>query len=306
MNSLKKWIRDIFGFSGNEINGFLILIPLMVILIFSEPIYSSFIAHTERNDDQDKIVLDSLLSLLKNDQPAPTQPGSQRFHSFPFNPNTAPLDTLLKLGFSETSANRIAAYRAKGGSFRIKSDLLKIYGLDSTLYKQLYGNILLPSLRKQRKQETAYRSQFTRKGTLKTKGEKPSFDLNVADTLLLKTVYGIGSKLASRIIKFRNGLGGFIQSEQLKEVYGLDSMVVNRLTKMSFIAAGFTPVKLNINTASEEQLSAHPYIRYKTARVLITYRFQHGDFKEVHDIKKLQVITQEEVEKILPYISVSN
>ncbi len=305
MNSLKKWIRDIFGFSGNEINGFLILIPLMVILIFSEPLYSTFIAHKARNDDQDGKMLDSLLSLWKTARPD-SQSQPQQFLSFAFDPNTASLDTLLKLGFSETSANRIAAYRAKGGTFRIKSDLLKIYGLDSTLYKQLYGNIFLPSLIKQRKQETVYRSQFTRKETFKTKGEKPSFDLNVADTLLLKTVYGIGSKLASRIIKFRNGLGGFIQSEQLKEVYGLDSMVVNRLTKMSFIAAGFTPVKLNINTASEDQLSAHPYIRYKTARAMITYRFQHGDFKEVLDIKKLPVLTQEEAEKILPYISVSN
>ena len=306
MNSLKKWIRDIFGFSGNEINGFVILLPLMLILIFSEPIYSSFIAHTERNHDQDKIVLDSLLSQWKTPQPAPTHRESRLFHSFPFDPNTASFDTLQKLGFSETSANRIAAYRAKGGTFRIKSDLLKIYGLDSTLYKQLYHNISLPSLRKQRKQETAYRSQFTRKEPFKTKGEKPSFDLNVADTILLKTVYGIGSKLAIRIVKFRKGLGGFIKSEQLKEVYGLDSMVVNRLTNMTFIAAGFTPVKLNINTASEEQLSSHPYIRYKTARALITYRFQHGDFKEVHDIKKLPVLTPEEVEKILPYISISN
>ena len=124
----------------------------------------------------------------------------------------------------------------------------------------------------------------------------------MADTTVFKGVYGIGSKLAARIVKFRDGLGGFVRHNQLREVYGLDSIVVDRLLKASYVHEGFIPMQLNLNTADEKQLSMHPYIRQKIARALITYRFQHGDFQDVNDIKKLPMITSAEIEKILPYL----
>jgi len=45
MTFIRKWIRDLFGFSATEINGFLILIPLMLIFVFSKPVYQSWMAH---------------------------------------------------------------------------------------------------------------------------------------------------------------------------------------------------------------------------------------------------------------------
>jgi DNA uptake protein ComE-like DNA-binding protein len=128
----------------------------------------------------------------------------------------------------------------------------------------------------------------------------------MADTTVFKGVYGIGSKLAARIVKFRDGLGGFIGQHQLREVYGLDSLVVDRLLKVSFIKDGYMPRQINLNSADEKDLSAHPYIRQRIARSLITYRFQHGNFQDVNDIKKLPVLTAVEIEKILPYVTVKD
>ena len=308
MNSIKKWIRDVFGFSGNEINGFLILIPVMLLLIFSEPIYSTLVANRAERHEEDTKRLDSLIALWKihlADSPETTS-RAHRVSLFSFDPNTASVEQLRSLGFSQTSANRIVAYRRKGGTFRIKSDLMKIYGLDSTLYKQLYTYILLPSERILLPSDRDKPRQVSKLESLERKSVNRAFDINTADTIFLKTVYGIGSKLAARIVKFRDGLGGFIKPEQLNEVYGLDSMVVNRLLKISFINEGFIPMKININTADEKQLSAHPYIRYKIARALVTYRFQHGDFMDVRDIKKLTLIKPEEVERFLPYVKVKD
>ena len=48
-------------------------------------------------------------------------------------------------------------------------------------------------------------------------------NLNAADTSQLKQLKGIGSKLSSRIIKYRNKLGGFHSIEQLQEVWGLQA-----------------------------------------------------------------------------------
>jgi DNA uptake protein ComE-like DNA-binding protein len=302
MTAIKKWIRDLFGFSANEINGFLILIPLMLLLVFSEPLYRAIATGNAETLPSDQKMLDSLVALW--DENKTEQPEIEPVTLFEFDPNTAGVKSLQSLGFSPGLANRIAAYRLKGGSFRKKSDLLKIYGLDSTLYKQLYPYITLPS---ETAKGTVYRTEHT--GGTKFEAAKrvnQLFDINMADTTVLKGVYGIGTKLAARIVKFRDGLGGFISKHQLREVYGLDSTVVDRLSKMCFVRDGYVPTLINVNSADEKKLSAHPYIRQKIARSLITYRFQHGDFQDVNDIKKLPMLTVAEIERILPYVTVND
>jgi DNA uptake protein ComE-like DNA-binding protein len=310
MNSIKKWIRDIFGFSGNEINGFLILIPLMVLFIFSEPVFSTFFADGPQVRESDEKKLDSLVAFWRDasTDSAKSKVAVKRLPLFPFDPNTAPVEKLELLGFSAPLARRIAAYRLKGGTFRMKSDLMKIYGLDSALYKRLYTFILLPAEQdfKDNNRQFSRRVTKTEPSGKKEVRRIKAFDINMADTTALQEVYGIGPKLAARIIKFRDALGGFIKREQLNEVYGLDSVVVGRILKVCFIEEGFLPAKININVAAEKQLSAHPYIRYKIARELLTYRFQHGDFKDLSDIKNLNMVKPEEFEKFLPYVKLKD
>jgi competence protein ComEA len=311
MNSVRKWIRDIFGFSGNEINGFLILIPLMLLLVLSEPLYHAWVANMQRHDVHDSMELDSLITQWDPQFSDHGPAGIVREVSlFSFDPNTAAVEDLRRLGLSSNSANHIAAYRRKGGTFRTKSDLLHISGVDSSLYKQLYDFIRLPARRIDLKKRfpvagdrILYKKRAEPRGT---KEVKKKFDINTADTLLLKSVYGIGSRLAARIIKFRDRLGGFVNPEQLYKVYGLDSMVVGRLLSAGDIHADFIPDKININTADASRLSVHPYIGFKLADLLVSYRFQHGDFKEVNDIKKLTIVPPDQLERLLPYIKVND
>jgi DNA uptake protein ComE-like DNA-binding protein len=309
MNPVRRYLRDAFGFSGNEINGFLILLPLIAFAIFSEPAYRAWLASRPRLYNRDQQLLDSLMAAnghLLTGMPVATR--KPDIVPFPFDPNTAAVGEFDSLGIPAFLANRIAAYRSKGGVFRIKSDLLKIYGLDSALYRQLYPYILLPVAGN----KTPYRGKQPRMGA---KIESPrqhqptgydTFDINTADTILLKRVYGIGSKLAARIIRFREALGGFIRPEQLNEVYGLDSLVVKRLLKVSFIKPDFVPVKIDVNRADETQLSAHPYVSHRMARAFVTFRYQHGDFHDVNDIKKLSNIAEEEIARLLPYLKVTD
>jgi competence protein ComEA len=297
MNILKKWVRNLFGFSGKEINGFLILLPLMVILIASEPVYRMWLA--DRTDDftADRKHLDSLAQLWKT---VPSGDTTLLASLFEFNPNKVSVTDMQRLGFSESLSTRIANYRQKGGQFRIKRDLLKIYGMDSSLYTQLYAYILLPE-----KKEKTSDKQHEKSATQSQKTLLASFDLNQADTTKLKSVYGIGTKLASRIIRFREGLGGFVKQEQLKEVYGLDTTVIQQLLKISFIAEDFTPRKINLNTANETEFSAHPYIKKGIAKAILAYRFQHGKFADVQELKKLTLLKKEEADKIIPYLKIA-
>lgn len=304
MNVLRKWTRNVFGFSGTEINGFLILLPLTLVLLFSEPLYHRWILEEDRLYAADSAALDSLMGVWSPATKDAEEAENQLDSLFSFDPNTAGVEDLQRLGFSLALANRIAAYRQKGGVFRAKPDLLKIYGLDSALYNQLYKYIDLPSRNVaggRRHRTVPRRASGAMKGA-----SQEQFDINTADTILLKRIYGIGSKLAARIVKFRDALGGFVSTDQLREVYGLDSLVVKRLLQVVFIEKEFVPERIDINTADEKALSRHPYIGFKVARALLNYRFQHGDFVEVGDIKKLPALKAEEVERLLPYLEVKH
>lgn len=302
MHTIRKWIRNIFGFSGREINGFLILLPLVIIIVFSQPVYHWWISQQQEDFAEDKLYLDSVARVWS--QSTSLAAHSERVDAlFDFDPNTVTEQDMQRLGFSATLSKRIASYRSKGGRFILRSDLLKIYGMDSTLYHRLSNYIQLP----EKAVEKGYPSRTENSKNKSLSGEKPlsvAFDLNGADTTQLKSVYGVGSKLAKRIVNFREALGGFTDYKQVYEVYGLDSAVVNSIRQKSFISNAFEPRVIDLNSAPEKELASHPYIGKAAARWIITYRFQHGEFKDVESLKKIVQINAETFERMKPYLSV--
>src|SRR4051812_23840632 len=70
MHLIKAWVRSFFGFSRRETKAFIILLPLMVIILFSEPVYRHLTTGQPRDHSKDNHKLDSLLATLtfiKND-----------------------------------------------------------------------------------------------------------------------------------------------------------------------------------------------------------------------------------------------
>lgn len=301
---IKRWVKDFFFLSHSQVNGFVVLVPLLVLILFSAPVWQWFVSQRPKDFSKERATLDSLIALWEV-HPTEKIDRDEDFEIINrnismFDPNTASPNELALLGFSSSLSRRIVNYRAKGGRFRTKSDLLKIYGMDSSLYQQLYTFIDIPVT----KHESG-------KIDLPTKRHVPSkvistFDLNQADTSQLKKVYGIGEKLSLRIIKYRDALGGFVQMGQVLEVYGLDSTVVNRLVKAAYIESGFLPKKVNINMADDHQLAAHPYLTRTTAKAIVAYRFQHGEFKALDELGKIHTLDQKTIEKIVPYLTIKD
>ncbi len=304
MNFLRKWIRNLLGFSGREANGFIILLPLLIIIIASEPVYRNFIASQDRDYSHDMRVLDSLIAIWPTDTnqtvrelPArKTTPKVYRY--FAFDPNTATEQQLSALGFPDFLVRRVVSYRQKGGKFNTPADLRKIYGMDSALFNSLKKYVLI----EHRNGQTA--KQLEKAAIQSTKPRLDRFDINEADTAALKSVYGIGTKLAERILRFRSGLGGFVSLDQLSEIYGLDTSVVNSLQKRAFIHDDFRPRRINLNTTTEQEMAAHPYISKPLAKTIVAWRFQHGAFKSVDEIKNLSTLKADDIVKIIPYLKV--
>lgn len=295
MKNLRYRIRNFFGFSRTQTNGFVALLVIISVALFSKPVYHAWISSRPVDFSKERKTLDSLtaqweLQKKEANHIPPAEESTVAF--FEFNPNTVTEDELKALGFSERVKKGLLNYRAKGGVFRIKSDVKKLYGMDSAFYRNLYPFIQLP-------EKIAHENP-----TSESKKEITAFDINEADTTQFKQIYGIGPILAKRIIKYREELGGFIKNDQLNEVYGLDSVVINRVLKSSFLAADFIPRKININTADETVLSSHPYFSKKMGKAIVTYRFQHGNYRAVDDLRKIDLMDKKVIDKIYAYLTV--
>ena len=300
MSQLKKWIRLYFGFSRRETNGFIIMVPLILIAVFSEPIYNGLFRSPVKDFSEEARVLDSLESILANKVVIPANTVSlgdvNKSKLFPFDPNTADRDMFIELGFEELITNRIINYRNKGGSFRGKKDLQKIYGIDAEFYLKIEPYITLQPLQDERVSES-HKSSVPK---------LEPFDLNLADSARLVVLRGIGPVLAMRIIHFREHLGGFINSSQLYEVYGVDSLVADNAIANSFIDPKFAPVRINVNLGTVDEIAAHPYISKSIAKAIVAYRNQHGPYRTVEDIMQIKIVDPDLFERIHPYFTIGS
>lgn len=96
-------------------------------------------------------------------------------------------------------------------------------------------------------------------------------EINSADSANLISLPGIGKVFASRIIKYRNMLGGYYNPEQLKEVYGFNDEKYQNLK--AYISVDTSLIsKLNINKAEFQTVLKHPYIDYDMTKRIFKAR----------------------------------
>ena len=222
---------------------------------------------------------------------------------FYFDPNTLSVDEWKRLGVREKTANTIHNYTSKGGRFYKPEDIAKIWGLHEDEVKRL-----LPYVRIETKPAADY-NKYPASEKSKTY-EKPTYsirpvDVNYSDTAAFIALPGIGSKLAARIVAFREKLGGFYTIGQLAETYGLPDSTFQKI-KSRLVIGSINVKKLNINTATIDELKAHPYLRYNIANAIVQYRTQHGSFVSVSDIKNIMLITEEIYNKTAPYLIINS
>ena len=220
---------------------------------------------------------------------------------FYFDPNTLSTDGWKKLGIKEKTITTIQKYLSKGGKFYKPEDIGKIWGLHEDEIDRL-----VPFVRIEQKNNDKYVSSENK--DFNKPSEKPDYskiivDINIADTSALIALPGIGSKLANRIVGFRDKLGGFYKIEQLAETYALPDSTFQKI-KDKLVIDNPSVKKLNINTATVDELKIHPYIRYNIANAIVQYRNQHGNFVAVSDLKKIMLITEDIYNKAEPYLSI--
>lgn len=218
-----------------------------------------------------------------------------------FDPNTADSTLLLSLGLQPWQVRSIYRYRAKGGIYRQPSDFARLYGLTVKQYKELLPYIHISDEYKPAA-EVYGRTDAVRSGrdTLRypVKLQPGQYvTLDDADTASLRKVPGIGRYYASRIVRYRNDLGGYVSVAQLSEIEGIPESALPY-----FRVTGGAVRKLNLNRLTLNELKHHPYINFYQARRIIDYRRLKGPLHSIDDLRLLKDFSQRDIDRLRPYV----
>jgi competence protein ComEA len=220
---------------------------------------------------------------------------------FYFDPNTLDQEGWKKLGLRDKTIHTIQNYVSKGGRFKKPEDLQRIYGLFPNEYERI-----APYIKIEAGEETKSYANNTDKSQVESQTAKTYtsgysvIEINSADTAAFVALPGIGNKLAARIVNFRDKLGGFYSINQIGETYSLPDSTFQRI-KQYLKLDNSSVKKININTATKDEMKAHPYIKWNLANIIVEYRNQHGNFNSLTDLKKISAITDSTYSKIVSY-----
>ncbi|RZK32124.1 MAG: hypothetical protein EOO63_02280 [Hymenobacter sp.] len=322
-----RWLRRYFGFSRAETRGFVLLLLAMlavaVVPVLLRPADPTYLPAADQqqldNWAQDLSARLAVTDSAERQRYAGRRSfGAERAARYPqvaqvklvsFDPNALTATDWEARGVPHFVAGHIVNYGQKAGGFKAKAQIQRVYGLPDSVYQRLAPFIQLPDELPGRKDYAATRGgapfaagaagRFPRKSS-----RLQPFDLNKADTTQFQQIKGIGRGRAKWIVQRRTDLGGYIDEAQLADVFVLRDApdLVDSLRKYTFIAPGFTPQTVNINTATFDELWPQPCIGKSLARLIVAFRKQHGPYKTPEDLRQIKILKEESFVKLRPYV----
>ena len=302
--------KDFFYYSKSERRAVFFLLTLIVLLLATIIIYSKRDMTSSALEAENAAEVDSFLADVYRLKKHPAQPekdyegGRSKSRTlFEFNPNSADSIELSRLGLPPYVIKNVLKYRAKGGRFKTPASFARIYGLSPELFAELEPYIRIPEQPSVNRKSFVPRTSDTlhkkvRKLLIEKYAEGTKVDANVADTVKLKKVPGIGSVIARNIVNYRQRLGGYYDLNQLLEVRFFTPEL------LEWFVLGDTPVrKMRINQESLERLRAHPYLNFYQAKVIVEHRKKRGGIKSLSQLSLYEEFTGKDLERLSAYIS---
>lgn len=312
----KSWDSDWIHFSKRARKGIVVLLFVFVIVSISPRIYYNYFYTPPTHEvNSGKLFIDKKVAK----EIAPEKKKSTRYHrpKSLFNPNDYSLEQWQSTGLSKKQAQSILNYLKSGATLRIKSDLKKLYVVDDELYQVLEPMVDLPeriekvttetqNYRKDEAPKTSYSQKDTstwkKSNNKKVKEVKP-VSVNTATAWDLKSIPGIGPYFAKEIIKKRDEYGGLISLDQLFDIYKLDKEKLDEISP--YLIIDKTKIEpININLATQKEMSKHPLIDYNVAKSIVFHRENYGKFKRIDEVLLTPYIDRDDFERLKLYLTV--
>lgn len=132
--------------------------------------------------------------------------------------------------------------------------------------------------------------------------QRQMINLNNCDSSMLEALPGIGPVLSSRIIRYRNLIGGYASVDQLREVYGLPPETFTMI-KTRVFADTSSIRKVNVNSAEYRDFDQVIYLRRSDIYAIIKFRDINKRVNGIEDLVGNKIIADSIARKVKPYLS---
>ncbi|WP_104734445.1 ComEA family DNA-binding protein [Hanstruepera ponticola] len=291
-----KHIKSHFTFTKKQRNGIFLLL-FLILIVQCAFYFIDFSKDKPLENNSELIAFQREVDSLKQVKLASSKP-----KIYPFNPNFITDYKGYTLGMSNEEIDRLLEFRARDKWVNSAAEFQQVTQVSDSLLKSLSPYFKFPEWVINPKPKTYQKTDFN--NSPKTNEEK--IDLNKATASQLQSVYGIGEKLSANIVKYRNQQeGGFASDVELSEVYGLKPDVIENITRKFTVKTPRTIQKINLNTASKDQLVTIKYIDYEIAYNIIEERTLRDGFKSLDELTKVKDFPVHKIEIIKLYLTLN-
>ena len=229
---------------------------------------------------------------------------------YPFNPNFISDYKGYTLGMSTAEIDRLHAFRKKGNFINSAEDFKKVTKVSNELLARLQPYFKFPDWVNKKKggvpHSTAAAQGFVKaerfSKTAVNENKIAVIDINDAIEEDLDKVYGIGPAYAKKILRRRAQLGEYVSMEQMKDFPEFSTEVLQGLNKHFAVIRPPVIDKLNINTASLNQLAYFPYFNKSLAKAIITKRSMKGKIGRIEELVDINEFPVDKVKIIALYL----
>ncbi len=223
----------------------------------------------------------------------------EAFKLKPFNPNFISDHKGYQLGLSPKEMDRLVDYRKEGKWINSVSDFKRVTKISDSLLKIIAPLFKFPDWVNRKKRKDGLAKKYPAK-TYVEKG-----DLNLATTKQIQEKVNVPDFIAQRIVKYRNKVGGFISDIQLKDVSGLYENQRKNILSFFTVKTPKKIIKLNLNTASVNELIEVPYFDFEEALEIRDYIKNNGSISDFNELGKIKGFSLDKIDRIALYLTLN-
>jgi DNA uptake protein ComE-like DNA-binding protein len=284
-------LKSYFIFSKSHRSGIVLLLILMVLV----QLCYYFISNQKPSTSEDTswLLVQNEIDSLKQNR------ATKKDTIYPFNPNFITDYKGYKLGMSVQEIDRLHQYRAQNKYVNSAAEFQKVTKVSSDLLQKISPYFKFPDW-VTNKSATSYKNFQTYPS--KEKVAIIQKDINAATKEDLIAVYGIGEKLADKILIEKEKFGGFVSMEQFQFIWGISPEAIEDLQNRFFVKNTSSILKVAVNELSIKELAKFPYFNYALAKEIVIYRSMNNGIKEISDLTKIKGMPNEKIKIIALYL----
>ena len=290
MNKLKSY----FLFSREHRSGIFLLFAIIILVQLGYFfLKDNFVSTNNASEDKAWLLVQNEIDSLKYLQ------STKKDTIYPFNPNYITDYKGYKLGMSIQEIDRLHAYRKRGKFVNSAEEFQQVTKVSNVFLAKVSPYFKFPDWVKNKTNVT---SEKFHKFLPKEKEKIVQKDINSATREDLIAVYGIGEKLADKILQEKEKLGCFVSMEQFQFMWGISPEALADLEKRFVVKTQNGIKKIAINDLSQKELAKFPFFNYALAKEIVIYRTMNNGIKNIDDLTKIKGMPNEKIKIIALYL----